>query len=377
MRILLSIPSLQQGGAERQFAELATGLARRGHEVLVLTLEAGGPLESSIHGAQVLRLNKQTRLDNLRILFALAGLLRRQQPQVHYAFLAAPAVAGGALRPFFPSTRLVVGIRATRVNFSRYAYGHAGRLMDCMQNFVARQADAVIANSHAGRRNCLEQGITPSRCHVVPNGIDTVRCRPDRTLGLPLRQEWGAGEGRPLIGLVARLDPMKDHPTFLEAAARLAEALPEARFVCVGGGPRDYAAELRERAGALGLHDRLVWAGPRTDMPAVYNALDLLCLSSTFGEGFPNVLGEAMACGVPCVTTDVGDAALVVGETGEVVPKGDAEALAQGMLHQLARLEHKGDALRTACRERVEANYSVERMVKETEALLQNLCGVA
>lgn len=377
MRILLSIPSLQQGGAERQFAELATGLARRGHEVLALTLEAGGPLESSIHGAQVLHLSKQTRLDNLRILFALAGLLRRKQPQVHYAFLAAPAVLGGVLRPFFPATRLIVGIRATRVNFSRYAYGRAGRLMDHMQDFVARRADGVITNSQAGRRDGLERGLAPSRCHVVPNGIDTERCRPDRSLGLPLRQQWNVGEGRPLIGLVARLDPMKDHPTFLEAAARLAATLPEARFVCVGGGPRNYAAELRERAEALGLAGRLIWAGPRTDMPAVYNALDLLCLSSTFGEGFPNVLGEAMACGVPCVTTDVGDAALVVGETGVVVPKGNAEALAQGMLRQRARLEREGDGLREACRQRIETNFNVERMVEETEALLQNLCGVA
>jgi glycosyltransferase involved in cell wall biosynthesis len=353
---------------------LATGLAQRGHEVLAVTLGQGGPLASSIVGARLLPLNKRTRLDNLRVLFALASLLRQNRPQVHYTFLSAPAVLGGLLRPLFPATRLVVGVRATQVDFSHYGHGRAGRIMDRLEARVASRADAVIANSQAGRNDCLKRGIPAQRCHAVPNGIDTDRCRTDRALGSPLRAEWGVTAGQPLVGLVARLDPMKDHPTFLEAAARIATANPQARFVCVGGGPEAYSAQLRQQAEALGLAERLTWTGTRTDMPAVYNALDVLCLASAFGEGFPNVLGEAMASGVPCVTTDVGDAALVVGDTGVVVPKGDPKALAQGILDQLQRLEREQDALRDACRQRIVTEFSVERMVLATEALLQGLC---
>ena len=376
MRILLSIPNLLPGGAERQFAELATGLARRDNEVLAVTLGPGGPLASIIVGARLLHLNKRTRLDNLRVLFSLASLLRQTRPQVHYTFLSAPAVLGGVLRPLFPDTRLVVGVRATQVDFSHYGYGRAGRLMDRLEAHAARQADAVIANSLAGRDDCLKRGVPVQRCHAVPNGIDTDRCRPGKSLGIELRHKWAADGGKgPLIGLVARLDPMKDHPTFIKAAALLAKTHPEARFVCVGGGPEDYATSLRQQANALGLSEGMIWAGTQTDMPAVYNALDLLCLSSRFGEGFPNVLGEAMACGVPCITTDVGDAAQVVGETGVVVLSQNAPALADGIAAQLDRLGHEGDNLRNACRDRIVSNFSVERMVAKTEELLLSLCG--
>ncbi len=374
MRILLAIPSLHLGGAETQLVHLANGLHRRGHQVLVAAFSSGGPLESALCGPRLHALGKTSRLDNLAVFRRLAGLAREFRPNVYYSFLTLPNLMGALLRLARPGLGLAFGLRASDMDLKRY--GAAASLSTALERQASRLAGLAICNSEAGRAHAQRQGYSPSLLRVVPNGIDTMRCRPDRALGLPLRQEWAVGEDRPLIGLVARLDPIKDHPTFLEAAARLAATLPEVRFVCVGGGPRDYAAELRERAEALGLGGRLTWAGPQTDMPAVYNALDLLCLCSQ-SEGFPNVLGEAMACGVPCVTTDVGDAALVVGQTGVVVPKGDAKALAQGMLHQLARLEHKGDALRTACRERIGANFSVERMVKETEALLQNLCGVA
>jgi glycosyltransferase involved in cell wall biosynthesis len=374
MRVLLSIPSLLPGGAERQFAELAAGLAARGHAVLAVALERGGPLETALGGAQLVVLGKTSRLDNLRVAWKLAGLLRSFRPQVHYTFLTAACVLGGLLKPFFPAVRLAMGLRATDVDHTAYSYGRAGRLMHGLEARLASLAELVVANSHAGRQDALRRGFRPDRTVVVPNGIDTVRCQPDRALGLPLREAWGIGPDELLVGLVARLDPMKDHPTFLRAAALLVARRPGLRFVCVGGGPEGYAAELRARADGLGLAGRLVWAGGRTDMPAVYNALDALCLSSAYGEGFPNVLGEAMACGVPCCATSAGDSALVLAGAGVAVPTGDAEALAAGLEALLDRLAREGEGLRTACRERVRANFGVERMVEDTEARLEKLC---
>ena len=374
MRILLSIPSLQPGGAERQFAELAAGLAAHGHEGLAVALEQGGPVQNSLGAARLVVLGKTSRLGNLRVASGLAGQLRSFRPQIHYCFLTLACVLGGLLKPFFPATRLVLGLRATDVDHKAYAYGRASRAMHALEARLSSLAELTIANSEAGRRDALARGFRADRTVVVPNGIYTARCQPDRTLGLDLRAAWGIGPGELLIGHVARLDPMKDHPNFLRAAALLAARRPGLRFVCVGGGPEGYAADLRAQADALGLADRLIWAGGRTDMPAVYNALDLLCLSSAYGEGFPNVLGEAMACGVPCCATDAGDAALVLGEAGVLVPKGDAEALSTGLAKLLARLEHEGQGLRTACRERILRNFGVERMVAATETLLAELC---
>ena len=372
MRLLLSIPSLEPGGAERQFAELARGLAGRGHEVLAVTLGRGGPLPGALGGARLVELGKRGRWDNLRVAAGLGALLGDFRPAAHYAFLPTACVLG-ALLTFARRTPLVMGLRATNVLHADYAYGRAARILHGLEARLSGRAALVIANSASGRADALARGFAPGRTVVVPNGIDAARLTPDRALGAALRAEWGAADGRPLIGLVARLDPMKDHANFLHAAARLAVERPDARFVCVGGGPADYAARLRALSEGLGLAGRLVWAGTRHDMERVYNALDLLCLASAYGEGFPNVLGEAMACGVPCVATDAGDAKIVVGEAGVLVPPGDAAALAQGLAAMLGRLEREGASLHAACRARIVENFSVQRMVAATETLLLSL----
>lgn len=368
MRVLLSIPSLAAGGAERQFAALAAGLAARGHEVLAVTLGRGGPLALGLGAARLIELGKTSRLDNLRVAFALASLLRTEAPQVHYAFLPTCCVLSALLKPFRPATRLVFGSRATKIE----GLGQAGRLLLGLEARVAHRADLIIANSKTGQAFCLGRRFPADRVRVVDNGIDTMRFRPDRSLGAALREEWGVEHGQRLIGLVARLDPLKDHATFLEAAAKLAEGHAEARFVCVGGGPEGYARSLRERAEGLGLGGRLVWTGELEDMPAVYNALDVACLSST-SEAFSNVLGEAMSCGVPCVTTDVGDAARVVEGVGLAVPPRNPAALADGLAVMLERLEREGPRLGALCRERVEAEFSLPRMVAATESLLKDM----
>ena len=115
-------------------------------------------------------------------------------------------------------------------------------------------------------------------------------------------------EDEKLIGRIARLAPDKGYPIFLEAAALLSKERKDVRFVIAGAGPESYRRQLQLLSQELGLAERLIWAGARPDMPAVYNALDILC-SSSDSEGFGLTVAEAMACGVPCVATDVGDSA--------------------------------------------------------------------
>lgn len=370
MRLMLAIPSLERGGAEAQFVRLVNGLRRKGHQVCAVVLGSGGPFGRQMEGPAHC-LGKDSRLGLPFAVGKLAALAWRERPEVYYGLLPMPNLMGAALKILRPGLRLVFGLRASDMRLADY--GMASRVVTRLETAAAGLADLVVCNSEAGRSHAISRGVAPGKLRVAHNGIDTARCRPDRALGLPLRGSWGVGAQQPLIGLVARLDPMKDHENFLQAAALVARSRPEARFVCVGGGPREYADGLRRQAQSLGLGEKLIWTGALGDMPAVYNALDLLCLSSAYGEGFPNVLGEALACGVPCVTTDVGDAALVVGGTGAVAPRRDPEALAAALLAQLERLEREGDGLRRACRARVEENFSVERMVETTEALLLGL----
>ena len=185
-----------------------------------------------------------------------------------------------------------------------------------------------------------------------------------------MRAKWKLGEHEILVGLVGRLDPMKDHPVFLEAASNIARVRRDVRFVCVGDGPADYAEALKQHAAALGLTNQLMWVGARDDMPAVYSALDIASSSSSYGEGFSNTTAEAMACGVPCVVTDVGDSALIVGDTGSVVAPGDRDALAAAIqrLADLPREERR--MLGDACRVRVVSEFGIDRLVQRTEQAL-------
>ncbi|HEX8395210.1 MAG TPA: glycosyltransferase, partial [Longimicrobium sp.] len=195
--------------------------------------------------------------------------------------------------------------------------------------------------------------------------------RPCREAGLALRAAWKIAPGEVVVGMVGRMDPMKDHPTFLRTASRLAADFPDLRFVVVGDGDPGYREVLRVQAEELGLGARVVWAGKQNDMPAVYSAMDLLCSSSS-GEGFANVIGEAMACGVACVVTDVGDSARLVGRAEAVAPPRDPGALAACAA---ALLRDPGALAREGCRARarVREHYSVEALVSVTEALLMQL----
>ncbi len=180
---------------------------------------------------------------------------------------------------------------------------------------------------------------------------------------------WAWPTPETAVGVVGRLVPVKDHPTFLAAAARLRGEHPQARFVLVGDGPSGYRRSLIDEAARLGLGGQIVWAGERADMARVYNALDLLCLPSA-SEGFPNVLAEAMACGVPAVTTDVGDARSILGDTGEVVPPREPAALASALAHSLVLSADRRREMGEAARARIVARYAVAAMVARTEAAL-------
>jgi glycosyltransferase involved in cell wall biosynthesis len=368
MKLLFSIPSMQIGGAERQLTILAVGLAARGHDVAVAAF-APGPLASELRGVRFLDLGKRSRLSNPLVFWRLFHVLRDFRPQVHYSLLGLPNILGALLRPLCTRTRLIMGVRASEVGLG--SLGLASRIVYGLERRLAATADAIIVNSEAGRKHALAQGFPARRLTVVRNGIDTLRFAPQRELGAELRAKWGAGPKDLLVGLPARLDPIKDHATFLRASAMLSQRHERMRFVCIGDGPE--RESLTRLAQELGLGPRLVFAGECRDMPAACNALDLACLCSR-GEGFPNALGEAMACGVPCVSTEVGDAAEIVGDTGEIVRElGDPDALAAALENLAARIQAEPAGLAQAARERIRARFSIEAMLDATEVVLQRL----
>lgn len=372
VRVAFLIRALVYGGAERQLVNLVCGLDRKMFEPVVLVFYGGAPLEGELirKGIRVVSLGKKGRWDLWGFLWRLIRVLRELQPDILHSYLVDSNNITALVKPLFPRMRVVWGVRASNMDMAQYDL--VARLSFLLSRFLARRADLIVVNSYAGRDYHAARGYPAEKMVVVPNGIDTHRFYPDRALGVHVREEWGVPRDVPLIGLVGRLDPMKGHPTFLRAASLLARKQDYVRFVCVGEGPEAYSRELHSLARELGLDGRLIWANARGDMPGVYNALDIAS-SSSYGEGFPNVIGEAMACGVPCVVTDVGDSAWLLDGAGRVVPPGDPQALAEAWTDLLSLPVAERLAMGVAARQRVMEKFSVDNLVDETSRLLREL----
>ncbi|MBI4799275.1 MAG: glycosyltransferase [Desulfarculus sp.] len=375
MKIALLIRCLELGGAERQLSLLARGLHERGHQVSVLVFYGGGPLEADLDaaGVTVVDLAKAGRWDLLGVALRLRAWLKRERPQALYSFLDTPNLMAAWIGPSCPGLKVVWGVRASDMDLSRYDW--FARLSHGLLGLSARGAAAIIVNSQSGAALWERQGWPSAKLRVIPNGIDLAHFHPQAEAGARVRAQWGVDPAAPLMGLVARLDPMKDHPTFLKAAALVLAQRPQARFVCVGGGPRPQAQALADQARGLGLHEALIWAGSRQDMPAVFNALDVCLLTSAFGEGLPNAVAEAMATAKPCVVTAVGDAPWLLGRPELVAPIGDAAGLAGRCLELLALPPAELARLGRELRQRVRGEFSLERMVEATERALLEVAG--
>jgi glycosyltransferase involved in cell wall biosynthesis len=372
MRIILLIRSLQVGGAERQLCVLARGLHHSGHSVAVAVFYENGPLEADLHesGVAVIQLKRKGRWDIIPFFFRLVALIKEQKPDILHSYLQVANIWAVIVKLVLPGTKIVWGLRSSDIGINQY--DRLTRLTDLAESRLARIPDWIICNSRAGMLHAVNKGFPGKRISVIPNGIDTMRFFAERELGRSLRNNWGVKEGQKLIGIVGRLDPLKDYPGFLRACSRVLAEKPDARFVCVGDGPSGLLIEYQKLASSLNLGGHLSWAGSQAEMLNVYNALDMLVSSST-SEGFSNVVAEAMACGVPCVVTDVGDSGLLVADVGEIVKPRDPQALKNGMCTMLNRLENDTTNLSVLCRQRILDEFSVPIMVGRTVETLKQM----
>lgn len=341
MRIAFIIRDLGHGGAQRQLALLAGGLARLGHQVTVLHFY-GGSFQQVLRdaGVETVCVAKKGRWDLAAFFFRLMKAARATRPDILHGYLSESNLMALFLKPFCGFPRVAWGVRDSQTDAA--LWGVLGRLSFGLNCLLARFADVIICNSKAGRDYYLARGYPAHKTHVIPNGIDTVRFRPVRhhhTL---------------TFGMVGRLSPMKDIATFLRAAA----LVPGARFVIVGSGDETYAREMRQLALTLGVN--VSWMPAQDDMMPVYASLDCLVSSSAYGEGFSNVIGEAMACDVPCIASDVGDSAWIIGDPGRIFPAGDHLTLAACM-----RAFQPSET-----RSRIVREFSVDRLVERTCRLL-------
>lgn len=366
------ITTLERGGAEAMLAKLVRAQAPLGVRSLVISLTGPGVYgpELEREGVAVWSLGMRRGVPEPAALLRLVGILRRERPQLLQSWLYHADLLALLAAPLAGVPKLCWNIRCSDMDMSRYS-----RLSRWLLRLLARlsgRPDAVLVNSEAGLQLHQRLGYRPRSWQVIANGFDIGRYRPDPAARREIRAELGLSEDHLAVGLIARFDPMKDHAGFLAAAAQVAQRLPQARFVLAGrevepGNPAFAAASSGALAGRVSL------LGPRSDVPRLMAALDLCCLGSAFGEGFPNVVGEAMACGVPCVATDVGDASRVIGETGRVVPPGNPAALAAALTELLDSPPETRRRLGAAARQRIEDEFSIEIIARRYLDLYRRL----
>jgi glycosyltransferase involved in cell wall biosynthesis len=232
--------------------------------------------------------------------------------------------------------------------------------------------DGIVYNSCLSCQQHEDFGFAAGHAQIIPNGFDTDGLQPDSGRGRAMRDAFGIGRKAVVVGHVARSHPMKDHASFLRAAVEVMHQ--RADVVCLLAG-REVGLGNPALVGIVPpeLGHRFRFVGERDDVADLMRAMDIFCLSSAWGEAFPNVLGEAMALGVPCVTTDVGDSGDIVDCTGEVVPPSDSDALAKGLLAMLERTQEERAALGRAARWRIETRYALPRVVEQYRGLYERV----
>lgn len=233
----------------------------------------------------------------------------------------------------------------------------------------------VVSNSYDGRAAHERLGYHPKRWEIIPNGVDSALFQPSDRARECMRRRLGLGSSSRIVGHLARYHPMKDHVTFLRAGALVTAARQDVHLIAAGRGVADNAGLVREIA-SLRLDRRITLLDEQAQPAEFLAACDVVALSSAYGEGFPNVVAEAMACGVPCVVTNVGDAARIVGDAGIVVEPRDPDSLARGILNYLSMGPAEGHAAADAARRRIVEHYSLDRAIAHYESLYREIVGV-
>lgn len=304
-------------------------------------------------------------------LWRLGREMRFFRPHIVQTWLYHADLLGLLIARLIGAPIVVSNLRCAEMDLKYYS--PLTRVVRWLDSRLSWWPNAVVANSGAGREfHEHVLAYRPRRWELIGNGFDTEIFRPDPVARARVRRLLGVGDDIVLIGMVARWDPMKDHETFLQAAVELRRRQSNLRFMLVGRGVKTDNAILWERIQGLGLKDAVILLGERHDIAALDAALDVATLVSV-GEGFPNVIGEAMACGVPCVVSDVGDSAKVTGDTGFVVPPRDPLALATAWERMILLGPAGRRELGERARKHIEGQFSIEAVARSYSVLYEDL----
>ncbi len=373
MRVLHLITGLETGGAETALYRLLAGMDSRFDNRVVSLIAPGFMGERLVElGVPVSHLDMRRGVPSFSALFSLVRMIREFRPDLIQTWLyhadllglVAALLAAGLSR----SVPIAWNLRCSYMDLCAYPHTTAWTVKACA--VLSRFPVVIVANSRSAVEYHQSLGYKPKQVEVIPNGVDTARFAPDPEAGPRLRAELSLSEGAMVVGMAARFDPMKDFRTLLSALVE--PALSGLHLVLCGQGLDSDNQELAAWIARQGLEKRVHLLGHRVDIREILTGLDIY-VSCSRGESFPNVVAEAMACGVPTIATDVGASSEVVGESKRVVPVGDDHALAVAMTELVAMSQTERVAIGIEGRQRMKIRFTPQAVVARYEALYSRL----
>lgn len=363
LRVLHVINSLNDGGAEAVLYRVVTSDTVCEHQVICLLDEGkyGAKLEEAGVCVQCLDLAKGSY--SLGKFLRLRRLIAQAKPDVVQTWMYHSDLFGGVAARLAGVKAVVWGIRHTTLDTRKSAGGtmRVARICARLSHVIPSR---IVSCSQEGVEVHQSLGYDKKKFVFIPNGYDVSVFKPDSSLREEFRRHLGVDDDTLLIGCVARYNPQKDHENLLNALSNFRAHCASFRVLLIGSGVDNTNSALTGLITELGLQDSVELLGPMTNIPAVMNGIDINVLPSAFGEGFPNVLCEAMACGTPCVATDVGDSATIVGNTGEICVPSNPHALSDALSRCAERLSAELD-LENLCRDRIAKHFSLSSILDQ------------
>lgn len=375
MLIVHLITGLQYGGAETQLAQLVVNADKHRFRHVVVSLLEGGGIASELKaaGIEVISLGMKRSVPSALGVVRLIRLLRRLKPNILHCWLYHACLMGSVCGRMAGTSSVIWGLRSANPGLKQYRWLTRAVVRICAK--LSPGVDCIVVNSEKSRVVHVEMGYAAEKMRTIQNGLDDRRFCANPEARREVREELGIASNALVVGMMAGYRPAKDHATFLRAARLIRKRHGDVRFLLAGEGISFDNAALAELIRENELKQSTHLLGTRRDVERVIAALDVACLSS-WSESFPNAIAEAMACEVPCVVTDVGDSAHIVGDTGIVVAAQSPEALADGCCRLLELRAQGRKELGARARSRIEENFGVAKCGLAYENLYDEMVDV-
>lgn len=368
LKIVFVITNLGTGGAELMLLKLLQNIDRRRFDPTVISLMGLGDVGPKIRavGIPLHALHMSSGLLSLVKFIRLFFLFIRIKPDLVHSWMYHADLLAGLAARLSGCRNVFWSIRQSNLSPSANKPSTLFVIKACA--VLSRWLPSrIISCSKRACETHIAIGYPMDKIQVIPNGFELSRFLPNESFRFDVRRELGLHFNSQLVGLIARFDPQKNHFGFLEAAKKIHQKIPNVHFLLAGSGVTASNLALVETIRKSNLVERMHLLGRREDIPRLMASLDVL-VSSSHGEAFPNVLGEAMACGVPCVVTDVGDSAEIVGKSGCVVPADDMLGLSEGVVEMLRLSSEDRITLSIEARQRVYSEYEIRNITRLYEA---------